>query len=117
MFPTWSERAEAGPRKGTSFMSESEVNKDKLLADLKAVARDTQDLLKATTDQAGEKAGEVRERLKAVLDSANSACQRLEARAAAGAESTDKVIREHPYESMGIAFGVGLLVGLVFGRR
>jgi ElaB/YqjD/DUF883 family membrane-anchored ribosome-binding protein len=98
-------------------MSESEINKDKLVADLKAVARDTQELLRATADQAGEKATEVRERLNAVLHSANEACQRLEARATAGVESTDKLVRDHPYESIGVAFGVGVLLGLVLGRR
>jgi ElaB/YqjD/DUF883 family membrane-anchored ribosome-binding protein len=98
-------------------MSESEINKDKLLADLKAVARDTQELLRVTADQAGEKATEVRERLNAVLQSANSARQRLEARASASVESTDKLVRDHPYESIGVAFGVGVLLGLVLGRR
>lgn len=98
-------------------MSEVEVNKDKLIADLKAVAQDTEELLKATAGQAGEKAAELRERLTSVLNSAKSACQRLEAKAAAGAENTDKLIRDHPYESIGIGFGAGLLLGLLLGRR
>ena len=98
-------------------MSETEINKDKLVADLKAVARDTQELLRATADQAGEKATEVRERLNAVLNSANTACQRLEARATASVESSDKLVRDHPYESIGVAFGVGVLLGLLLGRR
>ncbi|MCP5518999.1 MAG: DUF883 domain-containing protein [Verrucomicrobiales bacterium] len=98
-------------------MSETEVNTDKLISDLKAVARDTEDLLKATADQAGEKAAELRERLNSALGSARSACERLENRALAGAETTDRKIREHPYESIGIAFGVGLLLGVILGRR
>lgn len=35
----------------------------------------------------------------------------------AGAKSTDKAIRSHPYESLAVAAGVGLLVGLLVGRR
>lgn len=98
-------------------MSESEVNTEKLIGDLKAVARDTEDLLKATADQAGEKAAELRERLNTALESAKSACDRLEGKAKSGAETTDKTIRDHPYESIGIAFGMGLLLGVVLGRR
>jgi ElaB/YqjD/DUF883 family membrane-anchored ribosome-binding protein len=33
------------------------------------------------------------------------------------AKATDRVIREHPYESIGAAFGVGLLLGLLVTRR
>jgi ElaB/YqjD/DUF883 family membrane-anchored ribosome-binding protein len=33
------------------------------------------------------------------------------------AKATDKVIRRHPYESIGIAFGVGLLVGVLARRH
>jgi ElaB/YqjD/DUF883 family membrane-anchored ribosome-binding protein len=98
-------------------MSESEVNRDKLIADLKAVAQDTEELLRATAGQAGEKATEMRERLTTVMNSAKNTCQRLEEKAAVSAENTDKLIRNHPYESMGIGFGVGLLVGLLLGRR
>lgn len=98
-------------------MSENEVNKEKLLADLKAVARDAEELLRATADQAGEKAVEMRKRLSGILDSAKSACQKLEAKAAAGAENTDKLIRQHPYESVGIGFVAGLLIGVLLGRR
>lgn len=98
-------------------MSEVEVNKEKLIADLKAVAQDTEELLRATAGQAGEKAVELRERLTSVLDSAKSTCQRLEAKATAGAESTDKLLRDHPYEAIGVGFGAGLLLGLLLGRR
>jgi ElaB/YqjD/DUF883 family membrane-anchored ribosome-binding protein len=33
------------------------------------------------------------------------------------AKKTDEAIRSHPYESMGIAFGVGILIGVLIGRR
>jgi len=33
--------------------------------------------------------------------------------AIAGAKSADRVIREHPYQSVGIAFGFGLLIGVL----
>jgi ElaB/YqjD/DUF883 family membrane-anchored ribosome-binding protein len=34
-----------------------------------------------------------------------------------GARATDRMIRENPYQALGIAFGLGLLVGVVASRR
>ncbi len=38
-------------------------------------------------------------------------------RVVAGAKCTDEAIRENPYQSIAIAAGVGLLVGVLLGRR
>lgn len=35
----------------------------------------------------------------------------------AGAKATDRTIREHPYESLGVAFGLGVLIGVLIARR
>ena len=34
-------------------------------------------------------------------------------RAVSSARSTDEMVREHPYQSIGVMFGVGVLVGLL----
>jgi ElaB/YqjD/DUF883 family membrane-anchored ribosome-binding protein len=79
--------------------------------------RDAEELLKATASQAGEKVSEVRARLATALESAKATCHRLEEKTVAAAKATDQTIREHPYESIGIAFGVGLLVGVLVARK
>ncbi|HOX55840.1 MAG TPA: DUF883 family protein [Candidatus Paceibacterota bacterium] len=89
----------------------------RLKADLKAVVHDAEELMKATANQAGEKLGEVRSRLAAALESAKASCERMEDKTIAAAKVTDRTIREHPYESVGIAFGVGLLLGVLVARR
>ena len=71
---------------------------------------DSEELLRATAGVAGDKAHEVRERLSAALEAAKRSCHRIEEKAIEGAKATDRVIREHPYESIGVAFGVGLLL-------
>ena len=86
-------------------------------SDLKAVVRDAEELMKATAGQAGEKVTELRGRLAAALESAKATCHRLEEKTVVAAKVTDRTIREHPYESIGIAFGVGLLVGVLVGRK
>jgi ElaB/YqjD/DUF883 family membrane-anchored ribosome-binding protein len=88
-----------------------------LKGDLKAVVRDAEELVKATAGQAGEKLAEVRHRLTAALESAKATCHRLEEKAVAAAKVTDQTIRAHPYESIGIAFGLGLLVGVLVARK
>ena len=95
----------------------NEANMEKLVADLKILSRDAEAVLQATAGQAGEKMSELRSRLSTALDSAKATCHRIEEKAVAGAKVADKAIREHPYESVGVAFGVGLLVGVLVGRR
>jgi ElaB/YqjD/DUF883 family membrane-anchored ribosome-binding protein len=60
---------------------------------------------------------ELRKKLASALESAKTTCNQLEEKAIAGAKVADQTIREHPYESMGVAFGVGLLIGVLVGRR
>ena len=64
---------------------------------------------------AGEK-GQVRAKLEEVMEKAQEVCQRLQEQTTNAAKVTDKTIREHPYQAVGIAFGVGLLVGVLVSR-
>ena len=95
----------------------NEANMEKLGTDLKELSRDAEAILQATAGQAGEKMTELHSRLSKTLESAKATYQRLEEKTVAGAKVADKTIREHPYESIGIAFGVGLLIGVLVGRR
>ncbi len=95
----------------------TEVQREKLVQDLKTVVRDADDLMRATAGEVSEKAKEARQRLTAALASARESCGHWEEKAVAGAKATDRVIREHPYESLGVAFGVGILLGVLIGRR
>jgi ElaB/YqjD/DUF883 family membrane-anchored ribosome-binding protein len=90
---------------------------ERLVGDLKAVGRDAEQLLKATVGQAGEKVGEARSRLAAAVEAARATCQKLEATTVAAAKATDRCIREHPYETIGVAFGLGLLIGVLVSRK
>jgi ElaB/YqjD/DUF883 family membrane-anchored ribosome-binding protein len=97
-------------------MTTYEANQQ-LVEDLKRVIRDAEELLKATAGEAGEKIKEIRSRLSAALESAKATCGRLQDQTVQAAKTTDRMIREHPYETIGIAFGVGLLIGVLVGRR
>jgi ElaB/YqjD/DUF883 family membrane-anchored ribosome-binding protein len=98
-------------------MMEQEVNMQKLIADFKVVLNDAEAMLKATAGELGEKAREARVRLAASLDSARAGMHRVEEKALASARATDKLIRDHPYQSLGIAFASGLLLGALVSRK
>jgi len=96
---------------------EGELTRERLAEDLRTLVRDAEELLKSGAEQAGEKATELRARLQVSLDKAKETCHRLEGHAIESAKAADRVIRRHPYESMGIAFGVGVLLGVLINRR
>jgi ElaB/YqjD/DUF883 family membrane-anchored ribosome-binding protein len=101
----------------TRSAAEIETSTEKLLQDLKAVVRDGEELLKAGARDLGERGSAARERLAAALEVAKETRLKLQEQAIHGARATDEVIREHPYQSIGIAFGVGLLIGILFNRK
>ena len=100
---------------------QSAMARERVLQDLKTLARDSEVLLKATAGDLGEKAGEARRRLAGALERAKATCAELQqqtlASAKAAAKRTDTVIREHPYESVGIAFAIGVLLGVLVSRK
>ena len=98
-------------------MNPSEINTDRLVSDLKSVTKDAEELLKTVSGEDGNGSTDIRMRLSSAIDSARATYRRLEEKAVAGAKATDKVIREHPYESLGVAFGLGLLVGVLVTRK
>ena len=97
--------------------NQNDVTMRKLVQDFKVVMQDAESLAKATAGDLGEKARDARNRLAASLESAKANFHKLEDKAIEGAKATDRVIREHPYESLGVAFGIGLLVGVLVGRK
>jgi ElaB/YqjD/DUF883 family membrane-anchored ribosome-binding protein len=95
----------------------TELNTDRLVTDLKRIVSHSEELLHATKNAVGDKAQEVRERLTEALDTAKRTCLRLEEKALDSAKAADRTIRDHPYQSIGVAFGVGLLIGVLVTRK
>ena len=61
--------------------------------------------------------GELRAKLDAAVERAKAVCERLEEKTVEAGKAADKVVREHPYQTIGIAFGVGLLIGVLVARK
>ncbi|HWR78168.1 MAG TPA: DUF883 family protein [Thiobacillus sp.] len=98
-----------------------EVTKEQLIDDFKVVVADAEALLKATANQGGEKLAEVRakaeESLRVAKDKMAEAQAALLVKTKAAAKATDVYVHENPWRAVGVAAGVGLVIGLLIGRR
>jgi ElaB/YqjD/DUF883 family membrane-anchored ribosome-binding protein len=102
-------------------MNDNSVNRDKFVQDMKLVISDAEELLRATASQAGEQISVARERIKDSLHEAKVKLAEADAvvreRARQAARYTDDYVHENPWRSIGVAAGIGLLLGLMLGRR
>ncbi|HEY9199785.1 MAG TPA: DUF883 family protein [Gammaproteobacteria bacterium] len=98
-----------------------EVTREQLIADFKTVVADTEALLKATAAHGGEELTEVRAKaedsIKAVKARIAVEQAALLARTREAAKATDVYVHEHPWAAVGVAAGVGLVVGLLSSRH
>ena len=89
----------------------------RMVTALKQVVADSGELLAATADTVGEQTRGLRDRLTQTLVQARRRCCELEGRSIECAQAAGQVVREHPYQSIGVAFGIGMLIGVLFTRK
>ena len=99
----------------------SSASKQKLVSDVKVVVADAEEILRATAGVAGDKMGDLRERIGERLRDAKLRLADAEAalvdRTKAAARATDDFVHENPWRAVGVAAAVGLLLGVIIGRR
>jgi ElaB/YqjD/DUF883 family membrane-anchored ribosome-binding protein len=81
------------------------------------IVEDAQNLVSATADIGEAKVVSARHRLESALASGRDVLAAVREKAVAGAKATDETIREYPYYAIGVAVGVGALIGFLLGRR
>jgi ElaB/YqjD/DUF883 family membrane-anchored ribosome-binding protein len=90
---------------------------DKLVADLRNLVADAEELLKATASQAGDKIGVARQKIEQSLVEGKKALadaeKTLVKKSKECAEIADDYVRENPWSAIGIAAAVGLALGLL----
>ncbi len=91
-----------------------------LLQEFQTLIGDTERLLKYTQDAAGTQAQELRSRLSANISRAQSMLKErqgtLNSQGQAAIQCTEEYVHTHPWQSIGIAAGVGFLLGLIARR-
>lgn len=85
--------------------------------DVEALAQEARNLMADTADVAEEKVVEARARLAAALEKGKEVYGIVRERTITGAKTVDKAVKEHPYQAVGIAFGVGVLIGFLLTMR
>jgi ElaB/YqjD/DUF883 family membrane-anchored ribosome-binding protein len=99
----------------------SQANTRKLMEDLRTVVADAESLLSATAHDVSEKARDARQRASGSVEQARKRLEELEeeltARAKAAADDANRYVKDNPWQSIGIAAAVGVVVGLILGRR
>lgn len=99
----------------------SAISRERVMRDLRTLARDTEDLLKVTAGDLGDKANEIRQNVSTALSRAKVSYAEIQEQAITSAKSAarkaDTQIRAHPYQWLGVAFGAGLLVGVLLARK
>ena len=98
-----------------------EATREKLVSDFKTLLGDVEELLGATSGQAGERAKEVRQRLEQRIDEGKKSLADAEAllmgKGKEAVDNAEKYARENPWNAIGIAAGIGLILGLLARRR
>ena len=103
-------------------MSEAlQLGKEKLINDLHQGIADSEEMLKLTADEVSAGALQLRERVRERMNQAKAELTHLQQvtveKAKAAGHATDEFVHENPWKSIGIAAGVGLVVGLLISRR
>lgn len=102
-------------------VQDTAASKQKLVQDLQRVITDAEELLQATAGQTESKVVEMRERIRQNLVAARHKLHDIEdtvrAKTKEVARATDDYVHDHPWKAIGAAAGVGLIIGLLIGRR
>ena len=97
------------------------MQRDKMIADLRVVVSDAEELLKMTAGEASEAAVGLRQRLQDRLSQAKERLLTLQSsvsdNAKAAGHAADDYVHDHPWQSVAIGAGVGVVIGLLIGRR
>jgi ElaB/YqjD/DUF883 family membrane-anchored ribosome-binding protein len=94
-------------------LSAEETPTERLVEDVMALVNEAEDFVKLSSANLGD--GDKQE-LKTALERIKTQCEKVKQHALAGAREADRLIRRHPYSSLGIAFGAGILLGLFLKR-
>ena len=102
-----------------------QASAEKLKEDLRNLAQTLEDLLAVTANETSSEFQDLRERARARLAEARSRLtdrgselyQQASETLRATAQQTESYVREHPWTSIGLGAAVGMLIGVLMGRR
>lgn len=94
---------------------------EKLATDIKTLVRDAEELVKATAAETGDKVVELRRRIQQAVNDVKPHIVKLEIavidQAKPVALAADQYVHTHPWPAIGASALIGLVIGLLAGRR
>ena len=108
-------------KKSTIHHEEAQINSENLIGDFKALMADAEDLIKATASHEDGPLSAIRSKALDTLNNAKESFSSMEGtlteKAKVVAEGADEFVHRNPWEAVGVAAGLGLLIGLFIRRR
>lgn len=105
----------------TTEQKKETVNTEVLVADFKALIADAENLIKATANQEEGPLSAIRSKTMETLNSAKENFSEIEGtltdKAKEVADTADEFVHRSPWQAVGVAAGLGLLIGLLISRR
>jgi ElaB/YqjD/DUF883 family membrane-anchored ribosome-binding protein len=91
---------------------------DDVLSELRSLVNEAENIIHQSQDGNCESAvAALRERFEAAQAKLADLYEGAKKKVVSGARSTDHAIRENPYQALAITLGIGVLVGVLVGRR
>lgn len=101
--------------------TDNDVTIDRLVVDLQTLVTDAESILQSTAEDASEKATAARARIRETLSEARAQIQRIEEKVLfetkVAALEADRFVHERPWQAVGIAAAIGLVVGVLVSRK
>ncbi len=89
-----------------------------LLHELKTLMGEAETMMAGSlTEHSADALSNLRARFSAAQERFSDIYDGAKKKVVAGAKYTDTTIRENPYQAMAVALGVGVILGVVIGRR
>lgn len=104
-------------RRRSNNHSSTQALRTQAIADFDDIISNAQDLVKATAAAGEDQVDEIRKKLEGQLEAARDQLVSLEENIKERAKGVDNYVHENPWQSIGIAAGVGVLIGAFAARK
>lgn len=95
-----------------------EASAEEIVENLRSLIEEAQTVISAGGEKSGEVLSDLREQIEEGIERLNIYYRDTKEKIVDGAKRTDATIRRHPYESLAVALGIGVVIGaLVRGRK
>jgi len=105
----------------SDLRDDKQLDSENLITEFKTLMADAEALIKATEDHPGAAISSIRNKALETLAGAKESISGIEGKfldkAKVAAEGADDFVHRNPWEAVGVAAGLGLLIGLFIGRR